>query len=536
MKLPFPLCQVISIPMQRNHTALAALLAIALCSHAEVTFPGAIVSPAFGVGATPSAFITEANPKQLLFYLSGASPEVPPGNPARVYTKAEIEDAVDRMLTAIGLVGDHVHTQLGFSVGPLMFDLTDAQLRTLIVNSFAVAEEKNVSVAFHIDDLMFWNRRKDLWSDENNVEWIDWSRTSVPHRLIGWVANGASVLAPPMCYNSPAITAEATRIARDVIGAEIKTGIDHLNSIGKPYLFAGVIAGWETWMQDQFGSHNEHHYAIYCALHGLGYSAQNPPKDFDKTLQGVVHDWIVLWVRGLEAAGIPGDNVYTHIAFPGYPSPVRPFYNDLGDYFTNSVPFETAFNEYARPGFSIYGVGTFEGLYKVLARYPTTPWGISEGTNVNLSGLFAGGAHRTKYSMEQYLGGAFNHGAVLINIYGGFSNAHDSPFARAAEDLDAITAYRKFLSGGRLEEEIEPGVSSAHSAIIAQSSASGGDLSSKVQVIQANLGDWLNKHPDQQPTMQSLVSKLDASMRSGNEAEAKELADQILNLIGQPVQ
>jgi hypothetical protein len=541
---------LIFMQSQRKFIALIALMALVLGLkevHPQDAFtqffglqgtaplPGLIFNPAFAADATldNSAIGTKANPKYLLFYISGTSPEIPLGKPATAPTKAQTEDAVDHMIAAIGQGGDYLHTQLGFSVGPLMFDLTDAQLRTLIAESFAVAEEKNVAVAFHIDDSMFWNRRKDLWSDKNNVEWIDWRGTTVPHRLIGWVGNGAPVLAPPMCYNSSPIKAEATRIARDVIGVEIKRGIDRLNGLGKLHLFVGVMAGWETRMQDQFGSHGEHHYAIYCALHNLGYSAQNPPKDFDKALQGVVNDWIVLWARGLEAAGVPQENVYTHIAFLGDPSPIPPFSNQLGDYFKDSVPFETSFNKYSRPGFSIYGAGTFPGLYKVLARYPKTPWGIAEGTNVNLSNSFLGDAQATKYTMENYLGRAFNHGATFVNLYGAFSNAHDSPFSQVAEGPDAIAAYGKFLSGGRLEEETRESGSSTRSSFAAQPSASSGDLSSEVQRIQLNLVDWLNKHPDQRLTMQSLIPKLDAFLKAGNEKEAKKIADQILGLIGQ---
>ena len=132
---------------------------------------------------------------------------------------------------------------------------------------------------------MFWYNRADLWSDRNNVEWSDWNGTVVPHRIIGWVLDGRPVLAPPMCYNSPAIKAEAERLAREVIGGEIRKGLEHLYGIGKPYLFAGVIAGWETRLQDD--SQPQVFYG-YCALRNLGYSAANPPADIDAVLQGVV--------------------------------------------------------------------------------------------------------------------------------------------------------------------------------------------------------------------------------------------------------
>jgi hypothetical protein len=112
-------------------------------------------------------------------------------------------------------------------------DLSDDQTRTLIKEAFAVAEEKNIAVAFHIEDSMFWNKREDLWSNRNNVEWSDWSGTVVRHRVIGFVPNPTD-LAPPMCYNSPAIGAESSRRARDVIGSEIKKGIERLTQAANP--------------------------------------------------------------------------------------------------------------------------------------------------------------------------------------------------------------------------------------------------------------------------------------------------------------
>ncbi len=475
------LAAILLAPLAIAHrAALTKLLGLA----AATSVAGLVVSPAVAAEAKHES-AGRAHLKYLLFYLSGANPEVPLGHPATVESRDQIASSVERVVRTIGRVGDHVHTQLGFSVGPLMFDLTDDQMRRLIADAFAVAEETNVAVAFHIDDLMFWNRRRDLWSDPTNVEWIDWQGTTVPHRLIEWVGGGAPVLAPPMCYNSPAIKAEASRVAQ-VIGREVRRGIDHLRRVGKSYLFAGVMAGWETRLQDQFGKNGEHYYAIYCSLHNLGFSAQNPPKNMDRALYDVVDDWIVLWARNLEAAGVPRHAIYTHIAFPGYPSPVAPFSNQIGHRFRDSVPFVTAFNRYSRPGFSVYGAEKFLELYHVLARYPATPWAVSEGTNVNLSQGFLGRARATSHDMEQYLGRAFNHGAVFVNLYGAFTKPHDSPFARAGESAEAVTAYRKFLSGVRLADRTGGAAAraTAESRFFgARPPASGGNLGSKVQRI-----------------------------------------------------
>ncbi len=502
-------------------------------TYSQSTEPATTVAANATSRADNSSSSAKAPLKYLLFYVSGATPEVPLGNPATVYTKEQTEKAADDLIAAIGQVGDHVHTQLGFSAGPLTFDHTDAQLRNSIADSFAVAEEKNVAVAFHIDDSMFWNARKDLWSEKNNIEWTDWNGTTQPHRIIGWVLDGRPVLAPQMCFNSPAIIAETTRIARDVIGAAIKTGIDHLNAIGKPYLFAGIIAGWETRLQDdsnKSANDSELQYG-YCALHNLGYSAQSPPKDMDITLQEVVSDWIILWTRSLAAGGIPKIAIYTHIAAPtGAPPPFISARKVLRFAYKHSSAKVTAFNPYSFPGFTVHGADSFTELHKILAAHPSTPWGISEGSNVNLANSFSGGPAASSLTMEQYLGRAFNHGAVFVNLFGWNTADTGDQFAKAATATEAIAAYKKFLSGGKLEEG-----NTTKNAFSSASAPVSVNLFSKVQKIQNNLPNWLSQHPDQQSTIESLVPKLDSYMKAGNATEAGKIADEILSIIVQPI-
>ena len=43
-----------------------------------------------------------------------------------------------------------------------------------------------MAVGFHIDDSMFWARRKDLWSDPKNVEALDWDGTPCTGRRLDW--------------------------------------------------------------------------------------------------------------------------------------------------------------------------------------------------------------------------------------------------------------------------------------------------------------------------------------------------------------
>jgi hypothetical protein len=402
--------------------------------------------------STSTSTATEApaggSVKFLLFQTAGnISPSMPVGGPVMISTEADIEKGMENVAKTIGETGDHVTRQLGVVIGPLVLDATDDQLRGFIDAGFQAAVAKDVAVGFHVDNSMFWNNRKDLWSDRNNVEWSDFNGTIVPHRIIGWVANGnATMMAPPMCYNSPAMVKEATRIARDVIGAEIAKGVRKLNAAGKGYLFAGVISGWETNGLVNDDGKNPKVYFGYCALSHAGYSANNPPKDQNAVLVGVVRDWITLWTKGLFNAGIPRNKIFTHLGMgadapANFPDPVRDFFNYV-------VP-ESAFNKYSNPGFSVYGTYD-ESMYKRISAMGANSWGVSEGTAVGLNGV-ADTSGSGISAMEQYLAGAFNHGATYANVFG-WGGDGNSEYGKATDSTAAMAAYRKFLSGEKLLE------------------------------------------------------------------------------------
>jgi hypothetical protein len=529
-----------------------------------IAFPNNLEAQANAVLQTNANTTVQNRTKYLLFQLMTADPAIlgQPDTP-HVGNKTLMDTFADQLLATIGRRGDHVKRQLGMVVGPLSWDLTDDQIRTVIQDAFAVAEEKDIAVGFHIDDSMFWNKREDLWSNRNNVEWSDWSGTVVPHRVIGFVPNHTE-LAPPMCYNSPAIIAETTRRARDVIGSEIKEGIDHLNSIGKPYLFAAIIVGWETRMQDD--SYPPVYYG-YCALHNLGYSASHPPKDMDEALERVVANWIALWAKSLEEAGIPKEKVFMHIAYPGELSEgltaqLRQLFKGKStdvwrDFYKGASPNILGLRTDANPGFSIYGGSGFGSLYKVLAAHGNPPWAICEGTDIDLSNAFSNLSKASTFtnetrptpasqyapsiSMEQYLGHAFNHGADFANLFGWDKSHEGVAFARATMGPPAIRAYQKFLQGVPLSEAASsaalPETGNISSSSAAQSSLRQPpeqvqQLSEKMQRIQREVLAWVQAHPDRKPELESLFQQLDNHVRANDMTGAQQTADAILHLIG----
>ena len=339
--------------------------------------------------------------------------------------------------------------RLGFSIGPVTMDQSDQELGQLIRDVFELAEKNDMAVAIHLDSSMFWKnaRGKDgkkLVDNPKNIEMKDWKGTPSDGSKISWLPNVP--LAPQMCFNSTDIKAAVARFATEVIGREVRKGIDRLKVQGKEDLFAGVIAGWETDMADG-----------YCALRNNGYSATNPPADLEREKEKIVQAYIARWAKGLRDAGIDKNLIYTHTAH--IPKKTYEFLksrfppDELRRKF-NSTSFKAvwvAFNEYANPGFSGYPAeGLFEDFYGELAKHGNPPWAMAEGSNVMLS---EGGASKGSFmDWETYLGKLFNHGARLVNIFGGWQGESAGPFRQATESGQALAAYRKFLRGEQLKE------------------------------------------------------------------------------------
>lgn len=462
----------------------------------EIAAPSGGVTPS--VLASSAAIPAGHDIQYLVFQIFTFGPrpqgEIPPFN------KTAVEKLVEDMLTAVGgLRGDATTRQLGFAVGPLALDHTEDDLRTTIRQSFEIAAAKNVAVVFHIDDSMFWMNQKALWQNAQNVEWSDWAGSPIQQRIIGWAPSVK--LAPPMCYTSPAIRLQVGRIARDVIGKEIKAGIDTLRSYKKEHLFGGVIAGWETRLEDDRPPPKS---IGYCALSHRGFSASNPPQDVDAELEKIVHDWARFWAKSLHEADIPTKRIYTH--FPVTTTRVH------------AAPW-AAFNDYSRPGFSVYGfTQNFSTIYQALATNGQVPWGNVEGTNINISSFTVGRPMRSVLPWEAYLGGSFQHGAALVNIFG-WQDEH-GVFGKAARSDEAIAAYKKFLRGEQLadlrvseEEKFTPSRAEV--------------LAAKVEMIHKELPRWLQTR-GRRPEVERLAKQLEHYMKEEKSADAETVADQIL--------
>jgi hypothetical protein len=385
--------------------------------------------------------------KQLTWTLANAKPGVPGAAPlGPPPPKEKLAAMVQAIIDAVGTTGKGGR-KLGFMVGPLAFDQTDEEIRRLIQDSFQIAVEKDIAVGFHIDDSKFWARRIDLWRNPNNIEWRDWNGTLSTGLKLDWGPAGkAAKLAPQMCFNSRIIQAEVYRLATDVIGKEIRMAIEALTRIGKQQLFAGVIAGWETGIGRDFDSEKVE--LGYCALTNRGFTEANPPPDLDRERERVVYEFIELWTGSLREAGLPKQQLYSHVVYlpkPMYESRKKADPVSLDFTYSQMIGFAppwVGYNIYAYPGFSTYEASGLFTLHRKLQLLGVPRWASSEGANVDPA-----------MKMENYLGLMFNHGATLTNIFGwGLGDDPQERFRIAAEGPEAIMAYRKFLEGGALAE------------------------------------------------------------------------------------
>ena len=142
--------------------------------------------------ATPDSRKAEKETRYLAFqiFTYGPNPKIASMGEgknaiARFPDKAALRDYIEDIKRRIGTVGDQ-QTRLAVMLGPLSFDHGDAEITKFIELAFRLALETDVAVGFHIDDSMFWARRKDLWSDPNNVEALDWDGTPCTGRRLDW--------------------------------------------------------------------------------------------------------------------------------------------------------------------------------------------------------------------------------------------------------------------------------------------------------------------------------------------------------------
>jgi hypothetical protein len=443
--------------------------------------------------------------------------------PARFPDKATLRDYIEDIKRRIGTVGDQ-QTRLAVMLGHLSFDHGDAETTRFIEVGFELALETDVAVGFHIDDSMFWAGRKDLWSDPKNVEASDWGGTPCTGRILNW-GKEPSTAPPQMCFNSKVIQREVQQRSA-LLGKAIQAGVKQLQQRNRPELFAGVIAGSETQIGQDFKTGK---YLGYRALLNRGFSREHPPQDMDLERESVVQEFIELWTTGLADAGVSPQKIYSHIcflsrrAFSGddkditYMKRKREMSYSQHNHFT---PPSVAFGKHHRPGFSTYPQpGLFDDIYEQLAKHQQVAWASCEGTNMQPES----GPGQSGMNMETYLAKMFNHGGTLVTIFswgvGGEANKNMG-FRVVTEGQEALQAYRKFLKG-------DPLIEGTTVASLTER------LPPKIHRIQRELPAWIEK-ADVGNKMQAmaLMQKMQAQLKAKNFEDVEKTADSILKLMG----
>jgi hypothetical protein len=277
-----------------------------------------------------------------------------------------------------------------------------------------------------------------------------------------------------MCYNSPAIMKEISRVMSQLVGPALREGIDKLKQEHKEYLFAGITVGAEAGFDDYSmvptvsqilsqPANNDpmrtqmlkmfmaaaklmeedkapHSRVGYCALTNAGYSKTNPPANINAALAAINHQFIEFWDKQFYDAGIPRSRLYTHVAACARQDD------------SNNAPIGIVFNAYARPGWTTYPQAIlkngFQPLYDELAKHGNPTWG---GVEAN---AFGNPNAPVRASWETYLAWHFNHGAKFVGINVGATDQWVmSHLSKGAYGDEAMAAYEKFLRGEQLIEK-----------------------------------------------------------------------------------
>ncbi len=369
----------------------------------------------------PRAARAASDPQYLLFHIFNGAPDST-GVYRETLTSNQILNLANTIAETVRPASQVANRILGFDIGPISMDQGANGAAAIIGVAFNTALATNLAVSIHLDDRMFWKNAtlpdgSLLINAPNTAEWSDWNKTPAPPLNIGWLPN--TNLAPQMCYTSPIVQAYTQYWLSNVIGPAILAGYRRLIAAGKPQLFAGVFAGWESNIEEG-----------YCALSNLGYSATNPaPSD---ALSFVLAQHISTWAQYLANTGLPSYLIYTHVAWPT----VQPW---------------VAFNSSSQSGWSNYvWPNDFTQIYSSVGG---NPWVQAEGSNVATPAgcPICVPDSPSPYSWESYLAMSFNHGATVVNIFQAFQPG-GSPAFSTALSAEAIAAYQKFLSGGTLVE------------------------------------------------------------------------------------
>lgn len=136
--------------------------------------------------------------------------------------------------------------------GPFPLTQSISDMNYCVNKACELAEKYDIPVYFSVDDCTNYEFVKNTAEinyseDPDMVEWSNWSGY-VPGQWFNW--GNWLVCGNVPCFGSPEFQNFMTSRLQDGLLTSLNTWISRWDSIGKPYLFAGVAMGWETHIQD----------------------------------------------------------------------------------------------------------------------------------------------------------------------------------------------------------------------------------------------------------------------------------------------
>ncbi|TWU62610.1 hypothetical protein V7x_43450 [Crateriforma conspicua] len=458
--------------------------------------------------------------RYLAFQMFSGSSESPPGTTGeslhRIKSEPEMDAFFERLNAKIGHLGQP-GSRLAVFIGPLTFDQSDNQLVEHIRSGFAMARKHKIAIGFHIDESKYWSSYKPFQNKPEILEWSDWEGTPSTGQHLNWGREFR--LNPQLCLNHPLVKAESQRRARDVFAKTIAKGMKGLKQSNEAHLFAGIIIGWETALARDWETRQR---TGYHALSNMGLSKKSSPEQVDKALAHLFEESLGIWASEFQNIGIPKEKLYSHIAFEAgvtaenFQQAKKVDDQTFSFFYGGGIP-ENAFVKWGRPGFSTYpDQECFRQIYTQLKEKKQIGWASSEGANVFLK---MGGADKPTTTMESYLAYMFNHGATVVNVFGWDVGPQHNPFRQAAENPDAIVAYRKFLGGKTLaEEDLDKAYLSP--AVL---------LRKKIPLMHKSIQAFAQRGGNMRKVQEKL-SQFEPLLKQGKIDEAMKLVDEVLEI------
>lgn len=344
--------------------------------------------------------------------------------------------------------------QIGFGIVLFTLQTPWSQLRQQVEQAMDTAQKTGYPLLIHLDD---WNFPPPS-DDPNWVEWTGFPRRGEKHGPLvtrRWFNWGQWIVGnPPPNYESPKFRAYMRNQIVQGVVKPVAQRLKQWRKDGKAYLFAGLVAGWESGYYTMpampeptpiSGSEIFRKSDVvttgYAALSHLGYNAQRLAAEAKKRgiseqslfrllMTKVVHDYTMflcgLCVRG----GIPRDRIYTHYT----PSETIMSPEQVAD-DGRLLPIDAAVNRYSRPGYTMtHGWMDREKVLTAILKTGRKRWGAVEMEIVP--------GCDTKQECLDHFDWLTDHGAKVLCLYG-WAQTKGTQFAVSGSG--ATEAIREWL-------------------------------------------------------------------------------------------